>query len=95
VPEDLRGLDRLDARKRVVGPDHPRGPRRHGPRLDPRLGRASAASAPPQGRRQVGDPATATRRAAPAPRLCSSRWSSPSPSCSPSATARTWSSSPC
>ena len=56
VPEDLRGLDRLEARRRVVEQVTAEGLAVMVPASDPRLGRASAASAPPKGGAQVGMP---------------------------------------
>jgi valyl-tRNA synthetase len=56
VPDDLRGLDRLEARKAVVDQITRENLAVMVPADDPRLGRASAASAPPPGGAQVGDP---------------------------------------
>ncbi|TNC51832.1 valine--tRNA ligase [Rubellimicrobium rubrum] len=56
VPEELRGLDRLEARKAVVAQITTEGLAVMVPAADPRLGSASAASAPPSKGGQDGMP---------------------------------------
>ena len=56
VPDELRGLDRYEARRRVVDAITAEGLAVMVPASDPRLGRASAASAPPASGAQDGMP---------------------------------------
>ncbi len=69
VPDDLRGLDRYEARDRVIDQITAEGLAVMVPETDPRLGRKSAASAPPQGGSQQGDPTDSFEEGGAAPEL--------------------------
>ncbi|MGR3570391.1 valine--tRNA ligase [Brevirhabdus sp.] len=69
VPEAYRGLDRFEARARVVADITAEGLAVMVPESDPRLGRASAASKPPKGGAQDGAPTDSFEQGATPPEL--------------------------